>query len=86
VSWKLVYTKQSRKDAKKIAKSGLKEEVQFLLDLVEKDPLKMPPPVKQLVGDLSEAYSRRISFQHRFVYQICEEEHVVKILRLWGHY
>ena len=86
MSWKLVYTKQSHKDAKKIVKSGLKEEVQFLLDLVAEDPLKMPPPVKQLVGDLSEAYSRRISFQHRFVYQICEKEHVVKILRLWGHY
>jgi len=86
VSWELAYTKQSRKDAKKIAKSGLKKEVQFLLDLVEEDPLKQPPLVKQLVGDLSEAYSRRITFQHRFVYQICEEEHVVKVLRMWGHY
>ena len=86
MSWKLAYTKQSRKDAKKIAKSGLKDEVKFLLDLVVEDPLKEPPPVKQLVGDLSEAYSRRITFQHRFVYQICEKEHVVKVLRLWGHY
>jgi Txe/YoeB family toxin of Txe-Axe toxin-antitoxin module len=60
VSWELVYTKQARKDAKKIAKSGLKEEAQFLLDLVEEDPLKEPPPVKPLIGDLVGAYSRRI--------------------------
>lgn len=86
MNWELAYTKQSRKDAKKIAKSGLKDEVKILLDLVAEDPMKEPPPVKQLVGDLSEAFSRRITFQHRFVYQICEPEHVVKVLRMWGHY
>lgn len=86
MNWELAYTKQSRKDAKKIAKSGLKEEVKILLAVVEEDPLKKPPPFKQLVGDLSEAYSRRINFQHRFVYQICEKEHVVKVLSMWGHY
>jgi Txe/YoeB family toxin of toxin-antitoxin system len=36
--------------------------------------------------DLAGAYSRRINIQHRLVYQVPEEERVVKILRMWTHY
>ncbi|MHB1452280.1 MAG: Txe/YoeB family addiction module toxin, partial [Coriobacteriia bacterium] len=28
----------------------------------------------------------RINIQHRLVYQVLEDEHVVKVLRLWTHY
>lgn len=84
--YELVYTSQARKDAKKIASSGLKEKVLELLDLVSKNPLKTPPPYEALVGDLSGAYSRRINIQHRLVYQICEKEKAVKVLRMWTHY
>ncbi len=82
----LVYTSQARKDAKKIASSGLKEKVLTLLDLVSKTPFKTNPPFEALVGDLSGAYSRRINIQHRLVYQVYETEKVVKILRMWTHY
>lgn len=85
MSWKLVYTKQAKKDAKKITAAGLKQKVKLLLELLEENPYKKPPPFEKLVGDLSGAYSRRINIQHRLVYQIHEEEHVIKIIRIWTH-
>jgi Txe/YoeB family toxin of toxin-antitoxin system len=81
-----VYTKQAQKDAKKLASSGLKPKAQELLDILAEDPFQNPPPFEKLVGDLSGAYSRRINIQHRLVYQVLEEDRVVKVLRLWSHY
>jgi len=86
VSWALVFTKQAQKDAKRLASSGLKEKTQGLLRVLEEDPFQSPPPYEKLVGDLSGAYSRRINIQHRLVYQVLEESHAVKILRMWTHY
>jgi Txe/YoeB family toxin of toxin-antitoxin system len=86
VSWELLYTKQAQKDAKKISASGLKEKAQELLALIAENPYQNPPPYEKLVGDLSGAYSRRINIQHRLVYQIYDEEKIVKIIRLWTHY
>jgi toxin-antitoxin system, toxin component, Txe/YoeB family len=86
VTWKLVYTKHAQKDAKKLASSGLKPKTQELLVLIEDDPYRKPPPFEKLVGDLTGAYSRRINIQHRLVYQVLEDEQVVKVLRLWSHY
>ena len=84
--WKLVYTKQAQKDAKKLASSGLKPKAQELLALIAEDPYRKPPPFEELIGDLAGAYSRRINIQHRLVYQVLEDERVVKVLRLWSHY
>nr|WP_282451103.1 Txe/YoeB family addiction module toxin [Marinobacter bryozoorum] len=86
VTWKLVYTKQAQKDAKKLASSGLKPKAQELLALIAEDPYRKPPPFEKLIGDLSGGYSRRINIQHRLVYQVLENEQVVKVLRLWSHY
>ena len=86
MSWRLVYTKQALKDAKKIAASGLKNKVQPLLALLEKDPLRTPPPFQKLVGDLAGLYSRRINIQHRIVYQVYRREKVIKIIQMWTHY
>jgi len=86
VTWKLVYTKQAQKDAKKLAASGLKPKAQELLALIAEDPYLKPPPFEKLIGDLAGAYSRRINIQHRLVYQVLEDERVVKVLRLWSHY
>ncbi len=82
----LVYTKQAQKDAKKIAASGLKPKVQNLLTIVEQDPFQAYPPYEKLLGDLLGAYSRRINIQHRLVYQVLEEEKIVKVIRMWTHY
>ena len=86
VKWKLVYTKQAQKDAKKISSANLIEKVLEILNIIESDPLQSPPPFEKLVGDLTGAYSRRINIQHRIVYQIYEKEHTVKIIRMWTHY
>ncbi len=86
MSWQLVYTRQARKDAKKLAASGLKAKAQALLAILETDPFQTPPAYEKLVGDLEGAYSRRINVQHRLVYEVLEAEKVVKVIRMWTHY
>lgn len=86
VIWTLVYTRQARKDAKKLAASGLKGPAQDLLTLLSTNPYQTPPHYEKLGGDLQGALSRRINIQHRLVYQVLEQEHCVKIIRLWTHY
>ena len=85
MSWELVYTKQAQKDAKKLASSGLKSKAKYLLQVIEENPFQTPP-FEKLVGDLSGAISRRINIQHRIVYQVYEEQKVIKVLRMWTHY
>ena len=84
--WRVVLTKQAQKDAKKLSAFGLRSRAERLIQILRDDPYQTPPPFEKLVGDLSGAYSRRINIRHRLVYQIMEDERVVKILRLWTHY
>lgn len=86
MTWELVYTAQARRDAKKVSGAGLKPRVERLLDLLREDPYRTPPPYEKLVGDLAGACSRRITLQHRLVYQVIEEAKTVKIIRMWTHY
>jgi toxin YoeB len=86
VTWRLLYTKQAQKDAKRLTAAGLKPRAQELLDVLADDPFRSPPSFEKLVGDLRGAYSRRINIQHRLVYQILTDEHAVKVLRMWTHY
>ena len=81
-----MFTRQARKDAQKVAASGLRSNVERLLDVLREDPYRVPPPFEKLVGDLTGAFSRRINIQHRLVYQVLERERVVKVLRMWTHY
>lgn len=84
--WQIYYTKQAKKDAKKLASAGLKTKAKSLLEVIEINPYQNPPPYEKLVGDLDGAYSRRINIQHRLVYQVLETENAIKVLRLWTHY
>ena len=86
MTWRLVYTRQAQKDARKLVSSGLKSRAEQLLKILEEDPYRTPPPFEKLTGDLSGACSRRINIQHRLVYQIIDEERVVKVIRMWSHY
>jgi toxin YoeB len=86
VKWKIVYTRQAQKDAKKIATAGLKQKTEKLLDILSQNPFQTPPPYEKLLGDLSGAYSRRINIQHRLVYQVLKASKIVKIIRMWTHY
>ncbi len=84
--YKLLYTKQSQKDAKKLSSSNLKNRAKEILSQLEIDPFIDYPPYEKLIGDLTGAYSRRINIQHRIVYQVLEDKKIVKILRMWTHY
>ncbi len=84
--YKLVYTRQAQKDAKKLASSGLKKNAFKILEIIEKDPFQNPPSYEKLLGDLSGAYSRRINIQHRIIYQVYKKEKIVKVIRMWTHY
>lgn len=86
VSWAIVFAKQALKDAKKLAASGLKPKAQELLAVLANDPFQNPPPFEKLVGDLAGAYSRRITIQHRIVYEAFLTEKTVRVLRMWTHY
>ena len=86
VKWQLYFTKDAQKDAKKASLANLRQNIEKLLQVLEKDPFQNSPPYEKLVGDLKGAYSRRISIQHRLVYQVLEQERAVKILRMWTHY
>jgi Txe/YoeB family toxin of toxin-antitoxin system len=86
VSWRLVYTRQAEKDAKKIAASGLRSKAEEIIRILRENPFQTPPPFEKLVGDLAGAYSRRINIHHRLIYQILTEEKVIKIIRMWTHY
>ena len=86
VEYKLFYTKQAQKDAKKLSRSNLKKKAQKLLEILKRDPFEKPPEYEALVGDLKGSYSRRINIQHRIIYQVYEKEKVVKVIRMWTHY
>ncbi len=84
--WRVVFTKQAQKDAKKISTAGLRPKAEKLIEILRENPYQIPPPFEKLLGDLSGAFSRRINIQHRMVYQIFDDENVVKIIRMWTHY
>jgi Txe/YoeB family toxin of toxin-antitoxin system len=86
VSWRLVFTTHARRDARKLAASGLKPKAAAVLDVVRADPFGTPPPFEKLLGKLADSYSRRIDVEHRIVYQVLPEAHTVKVLRMWTHY
>ena len=87
MSWRLVYTSQARRDAKKLARSGLKPHAERLLEILAKDPHQTAPPYERLLGDLAGACSRRINIQHRHVYQVLGDDiKTVKVLPMWTQY
>lgn len=93
--WLVVFTKQAQKGAKQLKAAGLAGKAKALVAAVREDPFKVPPRYEALVGNLSGLYSRRISLQHRFVYEVIKEEierdgalyeGAVKVVRMWTHY
>ncbi len=86
VEWKIVYTRQAQRDARKIVAAGLRAKAEKIIEILSQSPYQIPPPSEKLLGDLSGAYSRRINIQHRLVYQILEEERIVKVIRMWTYY
>jgi len=86
VIYKVIYSKQALKDAKKLSDSSLDIRAKELIELLKINPFQKPPPYEKLVGNLSGAYSRRINIKHRIVYEVIEDEKLVRVLRMWTHY
>ncbi len=84
--WSVVFTKQAQKDANKLSAAGLRPKAEKLIEVLRENPYQTPPPFEKLLADLSGAFSRRINIQHRLVYQILDDEKVVKVIRMWTHY
>ena len=86
MKWTILFTRQAKKDAKKIVSAGLRPNVEQLLQILSENPFQTPPSFEKLVGDLAGAYSRRINIRHRLIYEILQGPKVVKIIRMWTHY
>ena len=86
MSWKIVYTRQALKDAKMVSRAGYRSRVEDLLKILRENPFQNPPAYEKLVGDLQGAYSRRINFQHRLIYEVLKKGKIVKVIRMWTHY
>lgn len=86
MTWCLVFTKHTQKDANKLKSSGLKPKAEELFQILAENPYQNPPAYEKLVGDLAGAYSRRINIQHRLVYEVVEDQKTVKVIRMWSHY
>jgi toxin YoeB len=85
-AYRVLYTKQAQKDARRLKEAGLKSKALKLLEIIAEDPFRSPPRYEKLIGNLSGAYSRRTTILHRLVYQVLEDDRVVKVLRMWTHY
>ena len=84
--YKIVYTKKSVKDIEKIKRAKLDNIAKNLISIIKENPYQTPPSYEKLVGDLKGLYSRRINIKHRLVYQVYENEKIIKIVSLWSHY
>ncbi len=78
VMWRVVFTNQAQKDAKKLSDGGLRSKAEKLIEILRKNPYQTPPTFEKPLGDLSGAFFRRINIQHRLVYQILDDEKLVK--------
>ena len=86
MSYKVVFSRQAQKDARKLKRRNLKSQASELLDILVADPFQSPPRYEQLTGNLQGCYSRRINIQHRIVYEVIEKSKTVLVLRMWTHY
>ena len=81
-----MFTKLAVKDIEKLKVIGLSDKAIKLIEIIKEDPFQTPPPYEKIVGDLLGLYSRRINIKHRLVYEVLNDEKIIKIIRLWPHY
>ena len=84
--WTVLFTKKAQKDKPKLKAAGLEKKAKTLLALLSDNPFTIPPSYEKLVGDLNGYYSRRINIQHRLVYRVDSENHIVIVHSMWSHY
>ncbi|PKM12691.1 MAG: Txe/YoeB family addiction module toxin [Gammaproteobacteria bacterium HGW-Gammaproteobacteria-3] len=57
-----------------------------LINIISENPMQYPPEFECLKGDMSGLISRRINKQHRLVYEVFEQQKLIKVHRMWSHY
>ena len=80
----LIYNKNTLLHKKNLKASNLAEKANKICEELQVDPY--PINSKQLDWDLKGKRSIRINLQHRLVYEVLEEEKLIKVLSMWGHY
>lgn len=83
--YQVFFTPIAVKDIEKLKAVHLDEKAKGLIELIKKAPYQKPPTYEKLFGDLQGLYSRRINIKHRLVYEVYEEEKIIKIVSLWSH-
>jgi Txe/YoeB family toxin of toxin-antitoxin system len=89
MSYEVVFTKHAEKDWAALESSphrNLVIRAKEFVELLRSNPLQSPPPFKKLNGEFTGLFSRRLSQEHRFVYQVYEREKVIKVVCVWGHF
>lgn len=86
VEYKIIFSKLADKDKKLLKQAGLENKTKELLDIISINPYQNPPSYEKLKGNLTGLCSRRISLQHRLVYEINEDKKEIFVLRMWSHY
>ena len=86
MTYKIVYSKTAISQIPYLKASKLDKKAKNLIELIKENPYETPPTYEKLKGELFGLYSRRINFKHRLVYQVLEDEKVIKVLSMWTHY
>ena len=81
--WTVLFTKNAEKDKPKLKATGLEKKTRVLLTL--ENPFQTPPSYEKLVGDLNGYYFCRINIQHRLVYRVDSQKHIVIVHSMWSH-
>ena len=91
-------TRQAQKDAVKIERSGLKHKAAEIIRTIRNNPYEESQDFEILKYDLKGSCSRRITRQHRFLYEVLPNteglknadgelyEGVIKVISMWTHY
>ena len=80
------YTQTAQQDAQTLKTAGFAEEIEQVLRILRSDPYQTPPQLGKLAGDLHNVYCRRISMQHRLLYEVLPDQRTVKVLRMCSLY
>jgi len=89
--YEVILSKQAKKDFDELERSGYGNKARELLNILVADPFQNPPKYKKLRGEVEGSFSRRISAEHRLVYDVIRSENdafqgTVIVHRLRTHY
>ena len=85
----IIYSDEAKRDIeywKKSGNIGIQKKIQHILTAINENPFEGIGKPEPLRHNLSGLWSRRISYEHRIVYQILEDQTTIKVYSLRGHY